>query len=78
MMNDAMNHLRAEINTEHADHPDAKAVTHNSERQHEADQGSPPPSALQKQIAGQETGDEQHPTRSDSAALLGYLNRNVR
>ena len=78
MMNDAMNHLGAEINTKDADDPDAKAVTHNSERQHEADQDSPPPSALQKQIAGQETGDQQHPTRSDSAALLGHLNRNVR
>ena len=78
MMNHAMNHLGAEINTKNPDDPDAKAVTHNSEGQHEADQDSPAPSALQKQIAGQKTGDEQHPTRSDSAALLGYLNRNVR
>ena len=78
MMNDAMNHLRAEINTKDADGPDAKAVTHNSERKHEADQHGPAPSALQKQIAGQKTGDEQHPTGPDSAALLGYLNRNVR
>ena len=47
----AMNHLRAYIHAEEADHEDAEAIPQNAERNDECDKYNPPPWRLQEQIA---------------------------
>ena len=46
MMNDAVDHLWAELNTKVADYRDAKSIARNSQRNYEANQDRPSPAAL--------------------------------
>ena len=77
-MDDAVDHLRAEVDTKRADDKHSESIAQDSQRDHETDQYSPPPRALEKQIAGQQTSDEKDQARTDTAALLSNLNENIR
>ena len=73
-----MDHLRSEMDTKRADDKHSESIAKDSQRDHETDQYSPPPRALEKQIARQQTSDEKDQAGADTAALLSNLNENVR
>ena len=52
---------------------DPEPVPQDPERNHEGHQHDPSPPGSQKEMGREQTGDEQHPTGADPAALLGHL-----
>ena len=72
-VNDAVDHVRPDVDAEHADDEHPEPVAEDAERNHEGHEHEPPPRARQEHVRRQDAGDEQHPARADSAALLGDL-----
>ena len=69
-MNDAVDHLRADMHAEQSDHQNAESVPHDPKRNHEGHQDEFSPRARQKEMGSQQARDEEHPTGVDPTALL--------
>src|SRR6187401_533478 len=76
-VNDAVDHLRSDVNAKQPDHHDPKAIAQNSQREDEQHQHRSSPRAAEEQIRGQYAGDEKNPARPDSAALLRHAERDI-
>ena len=77
-MNDAVDHLRADVDTKQANYENPESVSHDSQRNYKRDQKDAAPWTLEKQVGGQDTGNEKDPARSNSTALLRDLNDDSR
>ena len=77
-VNDAVDHLRADVDTKQANYQDSESVSHDSQGNYKRDQKDAAPWTLQKQVGGQDTGNEKDPARPNSAALLGDLDDDSR
>ena len=57
-VNPGVNHVVVDVNAKLADDKDAEAVSNDGQRDDEERQQGPPPVGAQKEVAGQEAGDQ--------------------
>ena len=77
-VNDAVDHLRADVDTKQANYENPESVSQNSQGNYKRDQKDAAPRTLEKQVGGQDTGNEKDPARSNPTALLRDLNDDSR
>ena len=77
-VNGRIDHLGPQVNAKFANGENPEAVPENAQRNHRQYKHSPLPGCAQKNIAGQQTGDEQHQAGMDAAAFRGDLNGDSR
>src|SRR5262245_42371212 len=78
VVNEAIDHVRADMCAEQSDDQNAKSVPHNAKRNDEGHQDGSSPGTSEKDMGSEQAGDEQHPTGVDPTALLRDPKHNPR